>query len=120
MNTLIGYKKCSTCKNTEKLLKEIPMDYSYREIDKDLLSVDELKKIKEDAGIEINKLFNTSGKVYRDMNLKEKKNEMSDEEIYKLLSSNGMLVKRPILITDDGTFVGPQVKKYLENLIENK
>lgn len=116
MNTLIGYKKCSTCKNIEKLLQEKNISYDYREIDKDLLSVDELKKIKNQAGVDIFKLFNTSGVRYRELNLKDKKNDMTEEEIFELLSTDGMLVKRPILLKDGKAYVGPQVKKYLESL----
>lgn len=116
MNTLIGYKKCSTCKNIEKLLEEKNISYNYREIDKDLLSQEELKKIKDMAGIDIYKLFNSSGIRYRELNLKDKKKDMTDDEIYELLSTDGMLVKRPILLIDGKAFVGPQVKKYLESL----
>lgn len=116
MNTLIGYKKCSTCKNIEKLLEEKNISYDYREIDKDLLSPEELKKIKDMAGIDIYKLFNSSGIRYRELNLKDKKKDMTDDEIYELLSTDGMLVKRPILVKDGKAFVGPQVKKYLESL----
>ncbi|MDU2504025.1 MAG: Spx/MgsR family RNA polymerase-binding regulatory protein [Peptoniphilus harei] len=116
MNTLIGYKKCSTCKNIEKLLQEKNIPYDYREIDKDLLSVEELKKIKDQAGVDIFKLFNTSGVRYRELNLKDKKNDMTEEEIFELLSTDGMLVKRPILLKDGKAYVGPQVKKYLESL----
>ena len=116
MNTLIGYKKCSTCKNIEKLLQEKNISYDYREIDKELLSVDELKKIRDMADVDIFKLFNTSGVRYRELGLKDKKKDMTDEEIFDLLSTDGMLVKRPILVADDKAYVGPQVKKYLENL----
>ena len=116
MNTLIGYKKCSTCKNIEKLLQEKNIPYDYREIDKDLLSVEELKKIKDQAGVDIFKLFNTSGVRYRELNLKDKKNDMTEEEIFELLSTDGMLVKRPILLKDGKAYIGPQVKKYLESL----
>ena len=116
MKTLIGYKKCSACKNVEKLLQEKNISYDYREIDKDLLSVDELKKIKDQAGVDIFKLFNTSGVRYRELNLKDKKNDMTEEEIFELLSTDGMLVKRPILLKDGKAYVGPQVKKYLESL----
>ena len=116
MNTLIGYKKCSTCKNIEKLLKEKNISYDYREIDKDLLSVEELKKIRDMADIEKFKLFNTCGMRYRELGLKDKKNDMTEEEIFELLSTDGMLVKRPILVADDKAYVGPQVKKYLESL----
>lgn len=116
MNTLIGYKRCSTCKNIEKLLQERNISYNYREIDKDLLSVDELKKIKDQAGVDVFKLFNTSGVRYRELNLKDKKKDMTEDEIFKLLSTDGMLVKRPILLKDGKAYVGPQVKKYLESL----
>lgn len=116
MNTLIGYKKCSTCKNVEKLLQGKNISYNYREIDKDLLSAQELKNIKDQAGVDIFKLFNTSGVRYRELNLKDKKKDMTEEEIFELLSTDGMLVKRPILLKDGKAYVGPQVKKYLESL----
>lgn len=112
---LIGYKKCTTCKGIEKTLDEKGIKYTYREIDKDVPTKAELKKWHKASGLDIKRFFNTSGLVYRDMNLKDKLSEMSDDEKYKLLSTNGMLVKRPILIKDDGSFVavGPDVKKYL-------
>ena len=116
MNTLIGYKRCSTCKNIEKLLEEKNISYDYREIDKDLLSIDELKKIKDLAEVDIFKLFNTSGVKYRELGLKDKKKGMTEKEIFELLSTDGMLVKRPILLTEERAYVGPQVKKYLESL----
>ena len=97
-------------------MQEKNISYDYREIDKDLLSVDELKKIKDQAGVDIFKLFNTSGVRYRELNLKDKKNDMTEEEIFELLSTDGMLVKRPILLKDGKAYVGPQVKKYLESL----
>lgn len=112
---LIGYKKCTTCKGIEKMLDEKGIAYSYREIDKEIPTVKELKKWHKDSGLDIKRFFNTSGLVYRDMNLKDKLADMTDDEKYELLSGNGMLVKRPILLEDDGTFVavGPDVKKYL-------
>ena len=116
MKTVIGYKKCSTCQNVEKLLQEKNISYDYREIDKDLLSVQELKNIKDQAGVDIFKLFNTSGVRYRELNLKDKKKDMTEEEIFELLSTDGMLVKRPILLKDGKAYVGPQVKTYLESL----
>lgn len=112
---LIGYKKCTTCKGIEKMLEEKGIKYSYREIDKDVPTKAELKKWHKASGLDIKRFFNTSGLVYRDMNLKDKLSDMTDDEKYKLLSSNGMLVKRPMLLKDDGSFVavGPDVKKYL-------
>lgn len=110
---LIGYKKCSTCKNIEKLLDQEGLDYNYREIDKETPSVEELKDLHKRSGLDIQKFFNSSGMVYRELNLKDKLKDMDLEEKYKLLASNGMLIKRPILVTKDQVLVGPQVKKYL-------
>lgn len=111
----IGYKKCSTCRNLEKLMEEKGMDFHYREIDKETPSVDELKDLHKKSGLDIKKFFNTSGMVYREMGLKDKLQDMDLEEKYKLLASNGMLIKRPILITEDQVLVGPQVRKYVED-----
>ena len=113
---LIGYKKCSTCKNIEKLLEEKGLDYDYREIDKENPSAKEIKAWHEKSGLDIQKFFNSSGLVYRRLGLKDKLKIMDLEEKYRLLSQDGMLVKRPILLTEDQVLVGPQVKKYLENL----
>ena len=110
---LIGYKKCSTCKNIDKLLDQEGLDYHYREIDKEPPSVEELKDLHKRSGLDIQKFFNSSGMVYRELNLKDKLKDMDLEEKYKLLASNGMLIKRPILVTKDQVLVGPQVKKYL-------
>lgn len=114
----IGYKKCSTCKNAEKLLKDKGINYEYREIDKDNPKKDELENWHKSSGLDIKKFFNTSGMIYREKNLKDKLPDMTDEEKYELLKTDGMLVKRPILIDDDGKFVaiGSGVKKYIEEL----
>lgn len=112
---LIGYKKCTTCKGVEKMLDEKSISYTYREIDKDIPTKKELKKWHKDSGLDIKRFFNTSGMVYRDNNLKDKLKDMTDSEKYDMLSKDGMLIKRPILLDDDGSFVaiGPDVKKYL-------
>lgn len=111
---LICYKKCTTCKGVEKLLKEKNIKYDYREIDKENPTAKELEEWHEKSGLDIKKFFNTSGLIYRENNLKDKLPNMTLEEKYELLSTDGMLVKRPILIKDDEVLVGPQVKKYLE------
>ena len=110
---LIGYKRCSTCGEIEKLLKEKNIPYSYREIDKETPSPSELKDLHERSGLDIQKFFNSSGRVYRELKLKDKLKNMDLEEKYELLASDGMLIKRPILVMADKVFVGPQVKKYL-------
>lgn len=115
MVTLMGYKKCSTCAGVEKLLKEKNIEYTYREIDKDNPTEQELKKWHEESQLPLKRFFNTSGILYREMKLAQKLSDMSQEEQYKLLASDGMLVKRPILFIDGKIYVGPDVKKYLEN-----
>ncbi|MDU1829139.1 MULTISPECIES: Spx/MgsR family RNA polymerase-binding regulatory protein [Anaerococcus] len=114
---LICYKKCTTCKGVEKMLEEKGISYDYRDIKEDNPKSGELKSWHEKTGLPIKRFFNTSGKIYRENNLKDKVNDMSLDEAYDLLSTDGMLVKRPILFTDEGEiFVGPDVKKYIESL----
>lgn len=113
---LICYKKCGTCRTLEKNLQEAGLEYDYREIDKDNPTAQELKQWHEQSGLDIKKFFNTSGLVYRELNLKDKLNDMSLDEKYDLLATNGMLVKRPILFKDDQILVGPQAKKFGESL----
>jgi len=98
----------------EKLMEEKNLAYDYRHIDKENPSYEELKDWHEKSGLDIKRFFNTSGKIYREKNLKEKLKEMTLEEKYELLSQDGMLVKRPILIEEDRVYIGPDVKKYLE------
>lgn len=107
-----GYMKCSTCKKAINKLKEMNIDYEFIDISKNPPTVDVLKSIIQ-SGISINKLFNTSGIIYRENNYKEKINNMTDEEKLKDLSENGMLVKRPILIIDNTVIIGYDENKYL-------
>ncbi len=113
MRTLIGYKKCSTCKAIEKLLEEQGLSYTYREIDKDVPTAEELKSWREKTGLPLKRFFNTSGMKYRELGLKDKLPTMTDEEQFDLLASDGMLIKRPILLEEDAIYVGPDVKKHL-------
>lgn len=95
-------------------MEEKQLDYDYRHIDKDNPSYEELKTWHEKSGLDIKRFFNTSGKIYREKNLKDALKDMTLEEKYELLSQDGMLVKRPILIEEDRVYIGPDVKKYLE------
>ena len=114
---LICYSKCTTCKGVEKMLDDKNITYDYRDIKEDNPTADEIKTWHGKTGLPIKRFFNTSGKIYRENNLKDKLPKMTDNEAYELLSSDGMLVKRPILFTDDGDiYIGPDVKKYIENL----
>ena len=103
---LICYPKCGTCKKAEAWLKEKGKSYDYRDISKDNPSYEELKEWYERSGLPIRKLFNTSGRLYKEMNLKEKIPSMSEEEALHLLSTDGMLVKRPLVVGDDFVLVG--------------
>lgn len=102
----IGYKNCGTCKKARKYLSEKGVDFEYREITDHPLSFEEMTDIFEKSGLPIQKVLNTSGGVYREMNMKEKVKILKDEEILKLLSENPMLIKRPILVSDRKILVG--------------
>ena len=113
---LICYPKCGTCKKAENWLKENGKSYEYRDISKDNPSYDELKEWYEKSGLPIRKLFNTSGRLYKEMQLKDKIPAMSDEEALQLLSTDGMLVKRPIALEGNLVFFGFKEEQYKELL----
>lgn len=97
----IEYPKCSTCKKAKKWLDDHSIKYTDRNIVEDNPSYEELKEWYLRSGLPLKKFFNTSGMLYKEMNLKEKLPAMTEEEQLKLLASNGMLVKRPLLVTED-------------------
>jgi len=97
----IEYPKCSTCKNAKKWLEDNKIEFEDRNIITNTPNVEELNKWIDNSNIPLNKLFNTSGLIYRNLNLKEKLKQMTEQEQIALLSSNGMLIKRPILIKND-------------------
>lgn len=113
---LVCYKRCGSCNKAEKVLKDRGIDYEYRHIDKDVPTYDEIKEWHEKSGLDIKKLFNSSGKVYREMNLKDKLNDMSLEDKYKLLSEEGMLIKRPVIVCGDKVMIGNQARDYIDSL----
>lgn len=98
----IHYPKCSTCKKAKKWLDDRGLDYTDRHIVEENPTAKELKAWHEKSGLPLKRFFNTSGMRYRELGLKDKLKDMSEEEQYELLSTDGMLVKRPILIFDDG------------------
>ena len=102
----IEYSKCSTCKKAKKFLDDNNIDYKDRPIKEENPTYDELKSWIEKYNIDIKKLFNTSGLIYRNLNLKDKLKDMTDDEKIKILATNGMLVKRPILLTEDNIYIG--------------
>ena len=114
---IICYSKCSTCKGVLKTMDEKNLSYELRDIKEDNPSKEEIIKWHEATDYDIKKFFNTSGMIYRQENLKDKLKDMTLDEKYEKLASDGMLVKRPILFLDDGKIlVGPDVKKYIESL----
>ena len=108
----INYPKCSTCKKAEKFLKENNIEFINRNIVEENPSAEELALWMEKSGLEPRKFFNTSGVLYREMNLKDKIKTMSKEEMIEILSTNGMLVKRPLLVMDDKVLVGFKEENY--------
>lgn len=102
----ICYPKCSTCQKARKWLEEHGVEYTERHIVEENPSYDELKNWYEMSGLALKKFFNTSGMLYKEMQLKDKLPAMSEDEQLQLLATNGMLVKRPLLVTDDTALVG--------------
>lgn len=112
----IEYPKCTTCIKAKKFLKENNVEFIDRHIVEENPSKEELLKWIDMSGLEAKKFFNTSGKLYKEMNLKDKVKSITKEEAAELLSTNGMLVKRPILIKDDKVLVGFKEDLYREIL----
>ncbi len=102
----LGYPKCSTSNKAKKWLDDNEIEYVSRHIVDENPTAEELAKWLKRSGLDIKKFFNTSGMLYRDMKLKDKLPEMTEQEKLDLLATNGMLVKRPILIGDDFVLVG--------------
>lgn len=112
----IEYPKCSTCQKAKKWLDDNEIKYDSRHIKEINPSFDELKEWYEKSGLPLKRFFNTSGMLYKSMNLKDRLPEMSEEEQLKLLSSDGMLVKRPLLIGNDFVLCGFREKEWQEIL----
>ena len=110
----LQYPKCTTCRKAKKFLTENNVDFEDRDIVLNNPTEEELGKWIKLSGLEIKKFFNTSGVLYREMNLKDKLKDMSQEEMIKLLASDGKLVKRPLLITEEKVLVGFKEETYKE------
>ena len=112
----ICYPKCTTCQKAKKWLDDNGITYELRDIKENNPTLAELKDWHKKSGLPLKKFFNTSGLLYKSMQLKDKLADMSEEEQYKLLASDGMLVKRPIIVKDDTVIVGFKEKEYEEAL----
>ena len=106
MFTFICYEKCSTCGKAEKWLQDKGIRYEKRPIKEENPTAEELRTWREKSGLPLKRFFNTSGQLYRSLNLKERLPDMGEEEQLQLLASDGMLVKRPILLAGDKVLVG--------------
>ena len=118
MIKFICYPKCTTCQRAKKWLDDNKIEYELRDIKLDNPLLDELKKWYNKSGLPLKKFFNTSGLLYKSLDLKNKLPLATEDEMLKLLSSDGMLVKRPLLVGEDFVLVGfkeDEWKKVLQN-----
>lgn len=115
MNYLfVEYPKCSTCQKAKKWLEDNGINYIDRHIVEENPTVEELKKWFQQSGLPLRRFFNTSGMLYREMQLKDKLPKMTEEEQLALLATNGMLVKRPLLIGKDIVLTGFREKEWMQ------
>lgn len=112
----IEYPKCTTCKKAKKWLEEQNISFTDRHIVEENPTLEELKEWMAKSGLPMKRFFNTSGIKYRELQLKDKLPEMSEEEQLELLASDGMLVKRPVLVGDDFVLTGFKEKEWMEKL----
>ena len=113
----ICYPKCTTCRKAQKWLDEHAINYDIRYIKEDNPTEDELRDWHARSGLPLKRFFNTSGLLYKEMKLKDKLPEMSEDQQYSLLASDGMLVKRPIIVSDDFVATGFKEKDWEDNLL---
>ncbi len=113
----ICYPKCTTCQKAKKWLDDNKIEYELRDIKAENPNIDELKEFYKLSGQPLKKLFNTSGILYKSMDLKNKLPKTSEEEMLSLLATDGMLVKRPLLVTDDFILIGFKQKDWEEKLL---
>lgn len=114
---VLAYRKCSTCQKALKWLADKGVDFEERAIVEENPTYEELKMWHAKSGLPLKKFFNTSGLLYKEMDLKNKLPEMTEEEQLKLLAGNGMLVKRPLVVGDGFVLVGFREKEWEEKLV---
>jgi len=111
-NLFLEYPKCSTCRKAKQWLLENEISFQDRHIVEDNPTVAELTLWHGKSGLPLKRFFNTSGLVYKELGLKDKLTDMSEEDQFNLLASNGMLIKRPLLISEDLVLVGFREKEW--------
>ena len=114
---ILVYRKCSKCIKALKWLEEHKVVFDERPIVEENPTYEELKEWYEKSGLPLKKFFNTSGLLYKDMGLKDKLPTMSEEEQLRLLATNGMLVKRPLVVGEDFVLTGFREKEWEEKLV---
>lgn len=114
MLTLYQYPKCGTCRKAIKYLKDKEIKFESIDLSKETPCFEKLKKLYKTDKYPLKKFFNTSGLIYRELKLKDKLNEMSDDEAFKLLSKEGMLIKRPLLIKNNDFLIGFKEEEWSE------
>ncbi len=112
----ICYPKCTTCQKAQKWLDENGIEYELRNIKENKPTLEELEEWHNKSGLPLKKLFNTSGLLYKSMGLKDKLPQMNEDEMLSLLSTDGMLVKRPILVFNDLVLIGFKESEWKEKL----
>lgn len=112
----ICYPKCSTCKKARIFLTNHQIHFIERNIKEENPTVEEIKEWKDRADVPLRRFFNTSGMLYRQLHLKDKLDDMSEDEMIELLASDGMMVKRPVLVTDEFVLLGFKEKQWEEKL----
>ncbi len=116
MILFIEYPKCSTCQKAKKWLEEHGIAYQDRHIKEENPTAEELRGWHKKSGLPLKRFFNTSGMLYKSMELKDKLPGMSEEEQYELLGTDGMLVKRPLIVGEDFVLTGFREKEWEEKL----
>ena len=106
MTKVYCYSKCSTCKKALKWLDDNKIVYQLMDIKEDHPDEKTLRQLHKKSGLPLRRFFNTSGQLYRELELSKRLPDMSEDEMYKLLASDGMLVKRPLLVADDAVLTG--------------
>lgn len=113
----VHYPRCSTCKKAKKWLEKNNLEFDEKDIVEDNPTFEELNEWFEKSDLPLKRFFNTSGMKYRELKLKDKLPDMSEKEQLELLATDGMLVKRPIIVTDDVVLTGFKIKEWEENLL---
>lgn len=114
----ICYPKCSTCKKAQKWLDGHNIPYTFRDIKEENPTYEELKEWHAKSGLPLRRFFNTSGLVYKSLQLKDKLDTMPEDEQLRLLATDGMLVKRPLIVTDDAVLTGFKEPAWQETLLK--